>query len=147
LNNLKCTSCLNKWKRQKRTLQIGIIRDGVFVCPCNTKTIFNDFLGSKIICSFLLTPKILWNQKLIDCYLGSLCEEKIISFQTFLLYKWTTYFTSFPGTPSTSNSNFIWVRGKVLFKTGNKFISHVFVEELLYATMWLKLPKGWRAWC
>jgi hypothetical protein len=28
----------------------------------------------------LLTPKIPWDQKLIDCCLGSLCEEKLFCF-------------------------------------------------------------------
>jgi hypothetical protein len=58
------------------------------------------------------------------------------------LNKWTTYFTSFPRTPSTSNSNSVWACGEVLFITGIKFIFHVFFEELPHATMWLKLTKG-----
>jgi hypothetical protein len=38
-----------------------------------------------------------------------------------------------------SNSDSKCARGEVLFKTGIKFIFHVFSEELLHATMWLKL--------
>jgi hypothetical protein len=50
--------------------------------------------GNNIVASNL-TPKIPWDQKLVDCYFGSLCEE-FIFFQFFLWDEWTTYFTSFP---------------------------------------------------
>jgi hypothetical protein len=56
-----------------------------------------------------IIPKIPWYQKLVDCNLGSLYEGKNLD-------KWTTYFTSFPGTPNTSNSNSVCARGKVLFE-------------------------------
>jgi hypothetical protein len=93
-----------------------------------------------------LTPKIPWDQKLVDTCLGSLYKE-IFFFQFFLLDKWTTCFTSFPWISSTSNSNSVWACGEVLFKTGIKLIFPVFYEELLHAAMWLILPKGWRAGC
>jgi hypothetical protein len=41
-----------------------------------------------VIIAGLLTPKIPWNQKLVDCYLGSLCEEKWILNFIFILDKW-----------------------------------------------------------
>jgi hypothetical protein len=66
--------------------------------------------------------------------------RKIIFFQFFLLDEWTTYFTSFSGTPSTPNFDSVWARGEVLLKTGIRFIFHVF-EELLHIAMWLNLPK------
>jgi hypothetical protein len=91
-----------------------------------------------------LIPKIPWDQKLVDCCLGSLCEEKLFFFNFFF---WTTYFTSFPWTPSTFNSDSIWARGDFLLKMGIKLIFPVFSEELLHAAMWLKLPKGWRVGC
>jgi hypothetical protein len=75
---------------------------------------------------------------------GQLVWRKIIFFQFFLLDKWTTYFTSFPWTPSTPNSDSIWARGEFLLKTSIKLIFHVFSRELLHAAMCLKLPKGWR---
>jgi hypothetical protein len=75
--------------------------------------------------------------------LFSLCEEKYF-FQFFLLYEWTTYFTSFLWTSSTSNYDSVWARGKFLLKMGIKFIFPLFFEELLHAAMWLKLPKGWK---
>jgi hypothetical protein len=83
-----------------------------------------------------LRPKTGWLQ------LGQLVRKKIIFFNVFFLYEWTTYFTSFPGTLSMSNSDFVWARGEVLFEMGIKFISHVFYEELLHAAMWVKLLKG-----
>jgi hypothetical protein len=76
---------------------------------------------------------------------GQLLWRKIFYFQFFLLDEWTTYFTSFPWTPSTPNSNSVWARGEFLLKTSIKLIFHVFSKELLHAAMWLKLPKGWRA--
>jgi hypothetical protein len=72
---------------------------------------------------------------------GQLVWRKIY---IFLLDEWTTYFTSFPWTPSTPNSDSVWTRGKFLLKTSIKLIFHVFSKELLHAAMWLKLPKGWR---
>jgi hypothetical protein len=45
-----------------------------------------------------------------------------VFFQFSLLDEWTTYFTSFPGTPSMSNSDYVWVHGEFLFKIGIKFI-------------------------
>jgi hypothetical protein len=93
---------------------------------------------------FQLTPKIPWDQKLVDCCLGGLWR-KIIFFQFFLLDEWTTYFTSFPWTTSTSNSYSIWARGEFLLKTSIKLIFHVISKELLHAVMWLELPKHWRA--
>jgi hypothetical protein len=83
------------------------------------------------------------NQKLIVWRLGTMWEEKLFIYLfIFLIGKWTTYYTSFPTTPSMSNSNTIWARGEFLFKMGCKFIFLVFLQELLYATMLLKLPKG-----
>jgi hypothetical protein len=76
---------------------------------------------------------------------GQLVWRKIIFFQFFLLYEWTTYFTSFPWTLSTPNSDSVWVHGEFLLKTSVKFTFHVFSKELLHAAMWRKLPKGWRA--
>jgi hypothetical protein len=47
--------------------------------------LYSDFKEAKLSQGFLmvviylvplLTPKIPWDQKLVDCYLGSLCEEK-----------------------------------------------------------------------
>jgi hypothetical protein len=73
---------------------------------------------------------------------GQLVWRKIIFFQFFLLGEWTTYFTSFPWTPSTSNSDFIWARGEFLLKTSIKLIFRVFSKELLHAAMWLKLPQA-----
>jgi hypothetical protein len=74
---------------------------------------------------------------------GQLVWRKIIFIFIFILDECTTYFTSFLGTPSMSNSNFVWACGEVLFKMGFKFIFLVFFEELLHATtMWLKFPKG-----
>jgi hypothetical protein len=35
----------------------------------------------------ILTPKILWNQKLVDCSLGNLYEEKLKKFNFFF---WTS---------------------------------------------------------
>jgi hypothetical protein len=78
---------------------------------------------------------------------GQLEWKRIIFFQFFLLNEWTTYFTSFPWTPSTSNSNSVWARGEFLLKTRIKLIFPVFSEELLHAAMWLKLLKGWKAGC
>jgi hypothetical protein len=76
---------------------------------------------------------------------GQLVWRKIIFFQFFLLDEWTTYFTSFPWTPSTPNSDSVWARGEFLLKTSIKLIFHVFSKELLHIAMWLKLPKGWWA--
>jgi hypothetical protein len=78
---------------------------------------------------------------------GQFVWRKIIFFQFFLLDEWTTYFTSFPWTPSMPNSDSVWARGDVFSKTSIKLIFHVFSKELLHAAMWLKLPKGWRAGC
>ena len=91
-----------------------------------------------------LTPKIPWDQKLVNFFLGSLCKEKFKKIQFVFLDKWTTYFTNFPGTPSTPNLNSIWDPGEVLLKAGIKIIFPIFSEELLHATMWLMLPKDWR---
>jgi hypothetical protein len=66
-----------------------------------------------------LTPKIPWDPKLVDYY-----------------------FTSFPLTPSTPNSDSVWACGKFLLKKSIKLIFHVFSKELQHAAMWLKLPKG-----
>jgi hypothetical protein len=76
---------------------------------------------------------------------GQLVKRKMYFFQFFLLDEWVIYFTSFPWTLNTSNSDSIWARGKFLLKMGIKLIFHVFFEELLHAALWLKLPKGWRA--
>jgi hypothetical protein len=65
---------------------------------------------------------------------GQLVWRKINFFQFFLLDKWTTYFRSFPWTPSTPNSDSIWVRGKFLLKTSINLIFHVFFKEQ---------PCGW----
>jgi hypothetical protein len=92
-----------------------------------------------------LTPKIPWDQKLVDCSSGSLCKDVLFFFQFFLLNEWTTYFTSFPLTPNMSNSDSVWARGEVLFKMGIRFIFLVSSKELLHATMSLKLPKDWKA--
>ena len=40
--------------------------------------------------------------------------------------EWTTYFASFLWTPSTSNPDSVWARGKFLLKAGIKLIFHVF---------------------
>jgi hypothetical protein len=97
---------------------------------------YEPWLAMKLKISFaefwvspILTPKITWDQKLVDCSLGSLYEEIFFKNQLFLLDKWTTYFISFPGTPSSSNSDSVWACGEVLFKTGFKFIFLVFFEE------------------
>jgi hypothetical protein len=68
---------------------------------------------------------------------GQLVWRKIKNFNSFSLDKWTTYFTSFLGTPSGSNSDSVWTRGDALFKMGFKFIFLVFFEELLHTAMWL----------
>jgi hypothetical protein len=106
-----------------------------------------NFYQSKIFSIYFsyycLTPKIPWDQKLVDCCLGSLCEDFLFSFQFSLFDEWTTYFTSFLWTPSTSNFDSVWARGKFLLKTSIKLIFHEFSKELLHAAMWLKLPKGW----
>jgi hypothetical protein len=73
---------------------------------------------------------------------GQLVWRKIFLFLFFILDEWTTYFTSFPWTPSTPNSNSIWARGNFLLKTSIKLIFHVFSKEFLHAAMWLKLPQG-----
>jgi hypothetical protein len=78
---------------------------------------------------------------------GQLVWRKIFFFQFFLLDEWTTYFTSFLWTPSMSNFDSVWARGKVLLKMGIKIIFPVFFEDLLHVAMWLKLHKGWRARC
>jgi hypothetical protein len=64
---------------------------------------------------------------------GQLVWRKIIFFQFFLFYEWTTYFTSFPWTPSTPNFDSVWTRGKFLLKTSIKLIFLVFSNELLHA--------------
>jgi hypothetical protein len=65
--------------------------------------------------------------------------------QLFLLDKWTKKFTKNLVIPSTSNSDFVWAYSEFLFKTGYKLIFSVFFDELQFAAMWLKLPKGLRA--
>jgi hypothetical protein len=91
----------------------------------------------------LLTPKIPWDQKLVDYCLGSMCEEFFIFyFFIFFLDEWTTYFTSFSWTPRTSNSDSVWARGEFLLKTGIKLIFPVFFEELLHAVMWPRPGQG-----
>jgi hypothetical protein len=67
---------------------------------------------------------------------GQLVWRKIIFFQFFLLDEWTTYFTSFPWIPSTSNSDSVWACGEFLLKTSIKLIFHVFSKELLHVAMW-----------
>jgi hypothetical protein len=47
-----------------------------------------DFTESiKLMSPTHLTPKIPWDQKLVDCCLGSLCEEKLFFFNFFF---WTS---------------------------------------------------------
>jgi hypothetical protein len=67
-----------------------------------------------------LRPKIGW------LLFWQLVWRKINFFQFFLLDQWTTYFTSFPWTPSMSNSNSVWAHGEFLLKTSIKLIFHVF---------------------
>ena len=93
------------------------------------------------------TPKIAWDQKLVNRCLGSLCEEFLFFFSFLSLAEWSSCFKTFPGTPSTSNSNSIWAWSKVLFKMGIKFIFLVSFEEPLHVAMWLKLPRDWRTRC
>jgi hypothetical protein len=76
---------------------------------------------------------------------GQLVRRIFIFFHFFLLDKWTTYFTSFLWTPSTPNSDSVWACDDFLLKTSIELIFHVFSKELLHATMWLKMLKGWRA--
>jgi hypothetical protein len=57
-----------------------------------------------------------WDQKISRLLFGQLVQRIFFFFQFFLLDKWTTYFTSFMGILSTSNSDFVWTRGEVLFK-------------------------------
>jgi hypothetical protein len=84
-----------------------------------------------------LRPKTGW------LLFGQLVWRKMIFFQFFLLDEWTAYFTSFPWTPSTPNSDFVWAHGEFLLKTSIKLIFHVISKELLHAAMWLKLcPKA-----
>jgi hypothetical protein len=40
-------------------------------------------MWSTLIWDSMLTPKIPWDQKLVDCCLGSMCEEKLIFFNFF----------------------------------------------------------------
>jgi hypothetical protein len=70
-----------------------------------------------------LRPKTGW------LLFGQLVWRKIIFFQFFLLDEWIAYFTSFPWTPSTSNSDSVWARAEFLLKTSIKFIFHVFSKE------------------
>jgi hypothetical protein len=54
---------------------------------------------------YFLIPKNPWDQKLVDCSLElwAACMKKSNLYFYFYFDKWTTYFTSFPGIPSTSN--------------------------------------------
>jgi hypothetical protein len=69
----------------------------ILLYNCSTHPIASQRLQFKCrVCSTKLTPKIPWDQNLVDCCLGSLCTEKLFFSQFFLLNEWTTYFTSFP---------------------------------------------------
>jgi hypothetical protein len=57
-----------------------------------------------------LRPKTGW------LLFGQLVRRKIIFFQFFLLDEWIAYFTSFPWTPSTFNSDSVWARAEFLLK-------------------------------
>jgi hypothetical protein len=63
--------------------------------------------------------------------------RKIIFFQFFLLDEWTTYFTSLLWTPSTSNSDSVWARGKFCWKW---VLSSFFLYFLRSSYM---QPCGW----
>jgi hypothetical protein len=63
--------------------------------------------------------------------------KKINFFQFFLLYKWITYFTSFPWILSTSNSDSVWTHGEVLLKTVIKLIFLYFMRSSYMQ------PCGW----
>jgi hypothetical protein len=56
-----------------------------------------------------------------------------------LSWKWIT-------NPGARNSEFGCKSYELFHFSSIKFIFHVIIEELLDAAMWLKLPKGWRAW-
>jgi hypothetical protein len=106
--------------------------------PANLKD-FNLVAKTK---AHFLTPKIPLDQKLVDYCLGSLCED---FFQFFFNFFFCTSelhilqaFQEHQAHPIPTPYEF----GEVLFKTGIKFIFHVFSEELLHAALWLKLPKG-----
>jgi hypothetical protein len=83
------------------------------------------------------------------CLLFGRCARRQLFFYfiIFLLDEWSAYFTSFPVTPSISNSNSIWACGEILFKMDYKFIFPLFLEELLYPPTWLELPKDSRSRC
>jgi hypothetical protein len=73
--------------------------------------------------------------------LGSLLEEKSFFFNFFF---WTSelYISqAFQEHQARQIPTPYEARGEFLFKTGFEFIFLVFFEELLYAAMWLKLPK------
>jgi hypothetical protein len=80
---------------------------------------------------------------MVNCSLGSLCIE-IFFFSIFFFGRVNYIFHKFSGNTKHIQFRLIWACGEVLFTTGFKFIFSKFSKELLYATMWLKLPKGLR---
>ena len=96
----------------------------------------------------ILIPKILWNQKLVICYLSTLWKD-IYIYISILFDEQTTYFTSCLKAPSKSNPNSFWVCGEFLFIIQKGLwicFSSICWGALIYS-MWLKLLKSWRVGC
>jgi hypothetical protein len=97
-------------------------------------------VGTPNSASDLLIFKIPWDQKLVDCSLDSLYEEKYLIFK-FFLDKRTTYLQALQEHQT--------YQIPTLYEPVVKFCSKwvLFSKELLHAATWLKLPKDWRVGC
>jgi hypothetical protein len=107
---------------------------------------FDFYLESvKILLKNLMfNPQNSSTQKLVNCSLGSWCEE-FFFFSIFFLLFWTSElhvsqaFWEHQAHPIATPYEPVV---KLCSKPVLKFILPVFFEELLHATMWLKVPKG-----
>jgi hypothetical protein len=98
-----------------------------------------------------LTPKIPWDQKLVDCCLGSLCEDFYFFFNFFFKTSELHISQAFCEHQTRLILISVWARGEFLLKIGIKLIFHVFFEgkfvlsiESLFFTFFF--AHGF-AWC
>ena len=92
----------------------------------------------------ILTPRIPWDQKLVNCSLGSLCEEKYIFFNFFFRTSELHILQAFQEHQAHQIPTLYEPVVKFCSKwvLSSFFMYFVLYEELFHATMWLKLPKG-----
>ena len=87
-----------------------------------------------------LTSKIPWDQNLVDCCLGSLCEENFF-FSIFSFRRVNYIFCNLSVNTKHAQFRLRMNSWRILLKMGIKLILTVFSKELLHAAMWLKLPQ------